>query len=60
MCACAYCNRKSPQRSEGIHHGPQHTRHHKTGQNQTSAPPESQERLERDRRQAQYAAEALH
>ena len=39
---------------------PTQTIRQKTGQSQTPSPPPAQERLERDQRHAQRAAEALH
>jgi hypothetical protein len=43
-----------------VHHVPHHTIHQKTRQSQKASLPESSgERLERDRRQSQQAAEAL-
>ena len=51
-------NRPRPTENAGVHHDPQQTRRQTTRQSQTASL-RAQERLERDRRQAQQAAEAL-
>src|SRR5262245_43460210 len=59
MCAWANCNRHRPTRKPGVHHVSHHSIYQKTRDSLAAVTLKAQERLERDRRQAQHAAEAL-
>jgi hypothetical protein len=58
-CAWVHCHYQRPTRNPGVHHVSHHPIRQKTHESQTAYRLTAQERLARDRRQAQHAAKVL-